>query len=461
VAQFLNDTFTEASNTALTSHTSDSGHSWSAQTDTMTVLGGVGYVGGGSAITTAFQISSATPGAAEYDVTIVCQHTANAGNEGSLGRRTASNTYYTTYCASGTVQLDKVVSGVSTNLGSWAGGLANGVDYTSKLEIRDAAKKVFIDGVERISSADNAITAAGAVGIRARSTGFLNSIVAEDTTGGGGHEVAIGTATETDTAQPIAARKAKAAGQATETDTAPPLAARRTIAIGFASETDAAPAIARAKRASVGFAGETDAAEALGRAKRKAIVQAAETDAAPPVGARKARAVVPADETDTAQTLGRRKTAQIGTAPEMDEALGVVTGDSVAIGPALETDSAPAIGARKRKTALPAGEADSALPLAAAKRASIGFAAEVDLASAMPRSKRKAIGPAFEIDLAQALARRKVLPLGLAIETDTALPLLATGPAEFLAGMPEIAAAARAAETLARRRPVETVAPRR
>ena len=35
-----------------------------------------------------------------------------------------------------------------------------------KLEIRDAAKKVFIDGVERISSTDNAITAAGKAAIR-------------------------------------------------------------------------------------------------------------------------------------------------------------------------------------------------------------------------------------------------------------------------------------------------------
>lgn len=188
MSQFLNDAFTEASNTALTSHTSDSGHTWSAQASTMTVLGGTGYVSGDSGITAAFQISSVTPPAAEYDVTIVCQHSANAGNEGVLARRTGSTTYYTAYCASGTMQLDKVVSGTTTNLGSWAGALANSVDYTSKLEIRDAAKKVFIDGTERISSADNAITAAGAVGIRGRSSGFINSI-SGDTAGGGGVSV--------------------------------------------------------------------------------------------------------------------------------------------------------------------------------------------------------------------------------------------------------------------------------
>ena len=44
--------------------------------------------------------------------------------------------------------------------------LVNGTTSHLKLEIRDATKKFFIDGVERISSSDNAITAAGKAAIR-------------------------------------------------------------------------------------------------------------------------------------------------------------------------------------------------------------------------------------------------------------------------------------------------------
>jgi hypothetical protein len=62
--------------------------------------------------------------------------------------------------------LFKTVAGVNTSLGTFNEALINGDERTIKLQIRDATKKVFIDGVERISSADNAITAAGRAGVR-------------------------------------------------------------------------------------------------------------------------------------------------------------------------------------------------------------------------------------------------------------------------------------------------------
>src|SRR5207253_2474083 len=68
--------------------------------------------------------------------------------------------------------LVQIVSGTQTELGSYHQVLVAGTTYHMKLEIRDAAKKVFIDGVERISSSDNTITAAGKAAIRYEDSDF-------------------------------------------------------------------------------------------------------------------------------------------------------------------------------------------------------------------------------------------------------------------------------------------------
>jgi hypothetical protein len=60
-----------------------------------------------------------------------------------------------------------MVSGAQATLGTYAGDSPS-TTRAVKLQIRNAAKKVFIDGVERISSADNAITATGNPGLYLR-----------------------------------------------------------------------------------------------------------------------------------------------------------------------------------------------------------------------------------------------------------------------------------------------------
>jgi len=61
------------------------------------------------------------------------------------------------------VKLFKRVGGTFTPLGVYDATLATGTII--KLEITDATKKVFVDGVERISSTDNALTSVGTWGI--------------------------------------------------------------------------------------------------------------------------------------------------------------------------------------------------------------------------------------------------------------------------------------------------------
>lgn len=90
-------------------------------------------------------------------------------------------------------RLFKRVAGSQTELGTaYSQVLSAGNDYVVKLEIRDATKKVYIDGVERISDSDNPITAAGKVGLygfvpATNSTGMhWADFSAADPAGGGG-----------------------------------------------------------------------------------------------------------------------------------------------------------------------------------------------------------------------------------------------------------------------------------
>jgi len=103
----------------------------------------------------------------EYDVTAIYRYVSDTGSVGIGGRcSTSAATYYYAYFLSGQWVLVKSDAGSLTTLGTFATTLTAGTSYTVKLEIRNAAKKLYIDGVERISSTDNTITAAGRVAMR-------------------------------------------------------------------------------------------------------------------------------------------------------------------------------------------------------------------------------------------------------------------------------------------------------
>lgn len=121
-------------------------------------------------------------------------------------------------------------------------------------------------------------------------------------------------------------------GQATETDTAQPLARRKQRAALTASETDAATPVGRRKQKALGTAGEADAALAVARRKIRALGVALETSAAQAVGRWKTRLIGPAFESDDAQPVGRRRIRQLGTALEVDEAQPITRGSTAGPG---------------------------------------------------------------------------------------------------------------------------------
>lgn len=92
-------------------------------------------------------------------------------------------------------------------------------------------------------------------------------------------------ATETDTARPITAKKARTLGIVTETDTARPITVLKTgtTSLTTATETDSALAITKAKKKTVGIATTTNTAIALTRKKSRVPVIVNELDSPLPV----------------------------------------------------------------------------------------------------------------------------------------------------------------------------------
>jgi hypothetical protein len=169
---FASDTFTDTAGTELSLHTPSGGGSWTlhgSYTRTMVVSDANRCRQGGTAGASCYY-HSASPASAEYDVSAdLYVKTNNPITMGVAGRiDTATNTMYATRYVSGSTQWEllRISGGSSASLGTYVQTLATETAYRVKLEVRDAAKKVFIDGVERISSADNAITAAGRAGVR-------------------------------------------------------------------------------------------------------------------------------------------------------------------------------------------------------------------------------------------------------------------------------------------------------
>jgi hypothetical protein len=167
MATFVNDTFTDSDGTDLSAHTGEVGATWAYNgTDnsgTYLITTNRAHASAGSSRTAIY--ASGAPASAEYDVQATITIVAGTNHiSGVAGRMNISTSHYYIAAYHNTAdqwELRKSIAGVTTILGTWAESLGVGDSRTVKLEIRDAAKKLYVDGIERISSADNAITAAG------------------------------------------------------------------------------------------------------------------------------------------------------------------------------------------------------------------------------------------------------------------------------------------------------------
>lgn len=113
--------------------------------------------------------TSGDPGIADYYVECTYRYLTNTGAVGAAGRMsTSQNTAYYWYHNANEWVLNSVVNGTVTNpaLGTYAQTLTASTDYTVRLDMQGTAIRLIVDGVERISVTDSAITAVGRAGLR-------------------------------------------------------------------------------------------------------------------------------------------------------------------------------------------------------------------------------------------------------------------------------------------------------
>lgn len=177
-----NDTFTEASDVALTSHVADTGQGWtnhSAGTAVTTVNASLDHL-----IKTGTDISinyiGFTPAHADYKVEANIIRTISAvaiSNDaaGVVGRLdTAANTCYKAqyFETAGLWRLSKVVAGVETTLGTdFVQAISNNQAHRVKLEMIGTLISLYVDGIPRIEVTDSSITAAGVGGVTIGTSG--------------------------------------------------------------------------------------------------------------------------------------------------------------------------------------------------------------------------------------------------------------------------------------------------
>lgn len=173
MATVISDTFTDVSDTVLSSHTPEVGGAWtrhgSYTSATLRVSNANRCRKSGDAAAACYY-NNADPGADNYSVEVSTRLIDATGAAFGPAARIASgaNTMYMCrYSTSaGAWQLYKLVAGAATLLGSWSETLGAGDERLVKLTVGTTAQEVVIAGVSRITATDGDITARGYAGLR-------------------------------------------------------------------------------------------------------------------------------------------------------------------------------------------------------------------------------------------------------------------------------------------------------
>lgn len=180
---FIADSFTASADTALASHTPETGGAWAAYgspySATASVVAAEGRVVGSSSSASALYTQTLVPPSADYLVEAVVRFTSSTGKRvGLAARYSASGTEngYLVFFDGSYWVLRKVVAGVAVDLGSYYGSSSLNTDYVLRFEVFATTLTVSIDDVARIVASDDTFTTPGRIGVLVRSGGRVDSL---------------------------------------------------------------------------------------------------------------------------------------------------------------------------------------------------------------------------------------------------------------------------------------------
>jgi hypothetical protein len=167
-AAVVTDSFTGTNGTLLENHTGETGAAWTYHPNypaDLTLLNG--RVWGPE---WGLYFASGVPPTNEYDVSADLTVLSNSGAIGVVGRSltTGADSLYMGRYNATNARWELVIcqSTGCQNLDQSPQTLAIGATYALKLEIRNASKRLYVDGMLRASSTDNTIAQVGRAGIR-------------------------------------------------------------------------------------------------------------------------------------------------------------------------------------------------------------------------------------------------------------------------------------------------------
>lgn len=200
--------------------------------------------------------------------------------------------------------LFSVVSNTFTVIGTFSGAASAG--DIAKIQAVGSTIKGYVNGVERVSVVNTAVTTGTSVGLRSGTTAGIryDDFAAADMTAG----ATLGVATAVEAGQSFAGSKTAALGTAGETAAAQTLAGAKSAALTPAAGQDAAQAVAGAKTAVLGVAAAVEAAQPLSGLVTAALGTATVVETAMPLTGSKTATLAPALEVDTARLLSTAST---------------------------------------------------------------------------------------------------------------------------------------------------------
>lgn len=213
------------------------------------------------------------------------QATIAAGSSGSRGVWCRGNSNITTgylWRNDGTSwDLFSVVSSTFTVLGTFAGAAASG--DVAKVQAVGSAITGWVNGVQRVSVTNSAVTTGTGVGIRSDTISGIrwDNFTGADFVAG----VPLGTAEAAETAQPLTGEKTAATGPAPEANAAQPLTATKASLLLAAATTEAAQAATGHKQVVLTPGAAFEHAQPVIGRKTTALGSAIETDSARPLTA--------------------------------------------------------------------------------------------------------------------------------------------------------------------------------
>lgn len=218
---FVTDTFTDADNTAITSHTGETGATWTkhptlATDGTAPKVSSNALVAGETSGSNAIYYASGSPASADYssraDITLATSSSVADGPAIRINTAAGTGYFGLLFTAGGSVALYKYVTGTLTAISSLTVSLTTGVTYRTTIGATGTALTLRVQrlsdnqylnssatwqsgATDCISTTDSSISAAGKAGFwmaQSATASTWDNFSADDPGGGGSSGLAAG-----------------------------------------------------------------------------------------------------------------------------------------------------------------------------------------------------------------------------------------------------------------------------